>query len=122
MDDIISRQTVFDALEKVAKLFPYRVPGNYDTYDRYNEAWHDAIGRAEMEIEGLPPVNPQRTGHWIEVAKYSDGKHKIECSECGNHIFDRGHANSYNVRKKYKYCPSCGARMIEPRAEGSDKV
>lgn len=54
---------------------------------------------------------PSRKGHWIEVAEYSDGKHKIECSECGNYIFDRGHANSKNVKDKYKYCNYCGADM-----------
>ena len=65
----------------------------------------------------LPSVTPQepKTGHWIEVAKYSDGKHEIECSKCGSHIFDRGHANSYIVKEKYKYCPRCGAKMVEPQ-------
>lgn len=57
----------------------------------------------------------QKTGHWIEIAQYSDGNHKIECSECKSHIFDRGHANSFNVKNKYKYCPNCGARMVEPQ-------
>jgi Pyruvate/2-oxoacid:ferredoxin oxidoreductase delta subunit len=68
------------------------------------------------ELEQLPSVQPERkTAHWIEIAQYSDGKHKIECSECGNHIFDRGHANSFNVKNKYKYCPNCGAKMVEPQ-------
>ena len=52
-------------------------------------------------------------GHWIEIEQYSDGKHKIECSECGNHIFDRGHANSHNVKERYKFCPMCGVKMSE---------
>jgi Zn finger protein HypA/HybF involved in hydrogenase expression len=66
------------------------------------------------ELAKLPPAQPKiKTGHWIEIAQYSDGKHKIECSECGSHIFDRGHANSFNVRNKYKYCPKCGAKMWE---------
>lgn len=66
------------------------------------------------DVETLPSVNPQpKTGHWIEIAKYSDGRHEIECSECGSHIFDRGHANSYVVKEKYKYCPRCGCRMVE---------
>jgi len=56
-----------------------------------------------------------KTGHWIEIAQYSDGKHKIECSECKSHIFDRGHANSFNVKNRYKYCPNCGCRMFEPQ-------
>lgn len=58
MDDIISRQTAIDALEKVAELFPWRVPGNRDTYDSYNEAWQDALDRAENEIENLPSAQP----------------------------------------------------------------
>ena len=56
--DLISRQAAMDALEKVAELFPWRVPGNRDSYDRYNEAWNDAIGRAEIEIEKLPSAQP----------------------------------------------------------------
>ena len=68
------------------------------------------------------PVNPQpKTGHWIEIAQYSDGNHKIECSECKSHIFDRGHANSFNVKNRYKYCPNCGCRMVEPKeSEGKE--
>lgn len=97
----------------------------------------DEIRHEWQSTKGLPSVNPQpceeldfvqphkkigvslssqpKTGHWIEIAKYSDGNHKIECSECESHIFDRGHANSYNVKNKYKYCPNCGAKMIEPQ-------
>jgi hypothetical protein len=58
MDDLISRQAAIDALEKVASFFPYRVPGNRDTYDKYSEAWNDAIGRAEIEIEKLQSAQP----------------------------------------------------------------
>ena len=72
------------------------------------KAFCEAYDMAIKALEGQP-----KTGHWIEVAKYSDGKHKIECSECGNYIFDRGHANSQNVKDKYKYCPNCGAKMEE---------
>ena len=95
------------------------------------EPCEDAISRAEAvrvasgychpanvakELAKLPSVNLQpKTGHWIEIAQYSDGNHKIECSECESHIFDRGHANSFNVKNKYKYCPNCGARMVEPQ-------
>ena len=60
VEDAISRQAAIDALEKVAELFPWRVPGKRDTYDSYNEAWNDAIGRAEMEIENLPSAQPEQ--------------------------------------------------------------
>ena len=66
-DDLISRQAAIDALEKVAELFPWRVPGNRDTYDRYNEAWNDAIGRAEIEIEELPSAQPEQ--RWIPCSE-----------------------------------------------------
>lgn len=59
MSDLIDRKAAIDALEKVAELFPWRVPGNRDTYDRYNEAWNDAIERAEIEIEELPSAQPE---------------------------------------------------------------
>jgi len=103
-DDAISRQAVFESIDDCNSDGLTGIFCSYDAGERFKEY-----------IKKLPPVNPQRTGHWIEVAKYSDGKHKIECSKCGNHIFDRGHANSYNVRKKYKYCPSCGAKIFDPQ-------
>ena len=65
------------------------------------------------DIISKTPTAEPKTGHWIEIAKYSDGKHKIKCSECGSHIFDRGHANSFNVKNTYKYCPNCGTKMVE---------
>ena len=64
--DTISRTAAIDALEKVEELFPWRVPGNRDSYDRYNEAWNDAIGRAEIEIEELPSAQPTLHGYNIE--------------------------------------------------------
>ena len=70
---------------------------------------------SDSYAEKCGDYQPSRKGHWIEVAKYSDGKHKIECSECGNYIFDRGHANSQNVKEKYKYCNYCGASMADMR-------
>ena len=65
MSDLISRQAAIDALEKVAELYPWRVPGDRDSYSSYNEAWQDALNRVENEIEALPSaqptVHPQRT-------------------------------------------------------------
>jgi len=67
-NDLISRQAAIDTLEKVAELFPWRIPGNRDSYDRYNEAWNDAIGRAEIEIEKLPSAQPE-PDHFRETKK-----------------------------------------------------
>ena len=102
-EDAISRQAAKKALEdRFMELQKRHSEDRYETNFCLNT------------ILELPSVNPQpKTGHWIEVAKYSDGRHEIECSKCGSHIFDRGHANSYVVKEKYRYCPRCGAKMAE---------
>ena len=111
-EDAVSRQAAIDALEKVAELFPWRVPGKRDTYDSYNGAWNDAIGRAEMEFEGLPPVAPQpKTGHWIIIDDCE--QFLAKCSECGR-------IEDIRMISKYPYC-HCGAKMVEPQeSEGKD--
>ena len=90
MSDLISRQAVIDAFEKVAELYPWRVPGDRDSYSSYNEAWQDALNRVENEIEALPSaqptVHPQRTcvncgrtvnnGGW-----YADGRTRCPIEE-----------------------------------------
>lgn len=89
-DDAVSRQAAIDALEKVAELYPWRVPGDRDSYSSYNEAWQDALNRVENEIEALPSaqptVHPQRTcvncgrtvnnGGW-----YADGRTRCPIEE-----------------------------------------
>ena len=120
-EDAVSRQAVFDAHEKVAELFPWRVPGKYDTYDRYNEAWHDAIGRAEMEIEGLPPVNPQpKMGRWVIVEDRTDWfDATYECSCCKREIIVPYDARN-EVYKDYPYC-HCGAKMVDSQERSGEE-
>ena len=70
MSDFISRQAAIDALEKVAELYPWRVPGDRDSYSQYNEAWHDALNRADSEIEELPSAQSELTeGEWKLIKK-----------------------------------------------------
>ena len=65
----------------------------------------------------LPPVTPQ-TGHWITEIK-SDLRDDMwptnpKCSECG------GEPYYSNTIYNYKFCPYCGAKMVEPQ-ESEDK-
>ena len=103
-EDAISRKAAIDVMIKLEQ----------DDIDRYGckiPEGFDSSPAIEV-LDNLPSITSQpKIGHWIEIAQYSDAKHKIECSECGNHIIDRGHANSFNVKNKYKYCPNCGCRM-----------
>ena len=111
MSDLIDRQAAIDALEKVAELFPWRVPGNRDSYDRYNEAWNDAIGRAEIEIEKLPSAQP-------EIVRCKDCKHWREgtvYSYC-DRLYGMGVLDTYDYMvAEDDYC-----RMAERRTDESD--
>ena len=107
-DDAISREAAIKAECDVCA-----VGGGYDKCQYFMQ------GCNEIEcIRALPPVQPScdkcamngsgskycdncqpsRKGHWI----YSTDRWK--CSECGR-----------TVLWKEEYCPSCGARMVEPQ-------
>lgn len=62
----------------------------------------------KKKIEKIPPVTPQepKMGHWV---------HGEYCSECGCDV------PAYIIDWKWqkdmdaKFCPNCGAKMIEPQ-------
>lgn len=57
-------------------------------------------------INELPPVTPQpKTGYWISHHHGCE----YECSECHD-----------KQRAKSKYCPNCGARMVEPQERSEE--
>lgn len=93
-EDAISRQTVIDIV------------------DRYSESRSNVEDVTQDIISGilaLPPVNPQpktKTGHWIkdDITERSKSEYKHKCDKCG----------AYH-RAMYDYCPSCGAKMVEPQ-------
>jgi predicted nucleic acid-binding Zn-ribbon protein len=53
-------------------------------------------------IRNMPPVNPTKTGHWI----WCFDSHK--CSNCEKYT-------CFSRKELLKYCPNCGAKMIEPQ-------
>lgn len=59
MDDTVYRQAVIDALDVLCQEHRYRIPGKRETYSQYNEAWQDALDRAEGAIENLPSAQPE---------------------------------------------------------------
>lgn len=58
-DDVISRQAAIDALDTLCKEHKYKVPGKRETYCQYNEAWQDALDRAEGAIGNLPSAQSE---------------------------------------------------------------
>lgn len=57
-NDCISRQMAIDALDVLCQEHRYRIPGKRETYSEYNEAWQDALDRAEGAIGNLPSAQP----------------------------------------------------------------
>ena len=93
-EDAISRQAVQDYVAKYLSQY------------LYNDV-REAVEVIDEYIGELPSVTPQpKTGHWIHFASGDD------CSECG---WSTGKYISPS-----KYCPNCGAMMVEPqeREEG----
>ena len=80
MDDSISRQAAIDALDVLCQEHRYKIPGKRETYSQYNEAWQDAIDRAEGAIFNLPSAQPEI----------------IHCRECGYWKIDQPTANGYH--------------------------
>jgi len=65
MSDLISRQAAIDALDVLCQEHRYKIPGKRETYSQYNEAWQDALDRAEGAIDNLPSAQPG----WIPVTE-----------------------------------------------------
>ena len=59
MSDLISRKAAIDALDVLCQEHRYKIPGKGETYSQYNEAWQDALDRAEGAIGNLPPAEPK---------------------------------------------------------------
>lgn len=52
-------------LEEIEAEHPYKVPGNYESYSQYNEAWRDAIDRVCVKLEKF--FKEKENAGWIPV-------------------------------------------------------
>lgn len=52
-------------LEEIEAEHPYKVPGNYESYSQYNEAWRDAIDRVRVKLEKF--FKEKENAGWIPV-------------------------------------------------------
>lgn len=52
-------------LEEIEAEHPYKVPGSYDSYSQYNEAWSDAIDRVRARLENF--FKEKENDGWIPV-------------------------------------------------------
>lgn len=115
MDDLISRQAAIDALDVLCQEHRYKIPGKRETYSQYNEAWQDALDRAEGAIFNLPSAQPERkTGRWIIIRPTKEDRPYVACDQCGQvEAWDEncGMLCALLGEKYAHYCPNCGAYM-----------
>lgn len=84
--DCISKNAAIDAIDVLRQEHRYKIPGKGETYSQYNEAWQDALDRAEGAIGNLPSAEPEHTcvncgrtannGGW-----YADGRTRCPIEE-----------------------------------------
>lgn len=108
MNDLISRQAAIDALRNAEN-------------HAFN-SYYKGLVKAHKIIADLPPVTPKpKTGHWVEGQTDNPNIHNIICSCCFSGYPSKGHANSQYTMEKFKYCPNCGEKMVEPNERSEKK-
>jgi len=94
--DCVSRQAVLN------KIFKFSVTDGKSV----------SVSNLLTEIIELPPVKPQRMGHWI----YDDIANNWRCSECGETPKTLGYCGTADfMAEHFRYCNHCGIRMVEPQ-------
>lgn len=120
-EDCISREALKRKLQEHHDFF-------IDAYDGFSNMSQNDKSRVDEIINCIamvvnePSVTPnKKIGHWIEE-NINEWSRKVFCSKCGctspfEHINngDIYSASGYGVINKTKFCPNCGANMIEPQ-------
>lgn len=84
-----------------------------DLYDRYRPSLATHVSEFGDELKALPSVT-QKSGKWIYRRE-----DKYSCSKCGTTT--RVDESGIDEKPMYKFCPYCGAKMVEPQ-ESEDKA
>ena len=81
----------------------------------HNENTRIAFDSMKSKIKAIPSAEP-KTGHWIEKDGF-DGDVYYDCSECGE---SWATIEGTPWDNEWKYCPSCGCRMVEPQERSEE--
>jgi DNA-directed RNA polymerase subunit RPC12/RpoP len=94
-DECVSREAVEDAIAEYGD-------GVYGERLGYSVA-------CEI-LSKVPSVTPQpKTGHWIGIDE--EPHEDYECNRCGYAVST--YTANIEPHTEYKYCPNCGAKMVE---------
>jgi len=116
-EDAINRQAAIDEVKfgiTYATRFDIHTGGQKILFQAINDELEKAIER----IKQLPSVSvAEKVGHWIKTPKAVMGEgYMWYCDKCEHQVYQ----DSSRPYPSEKYCPICGARMIEPQ-ESEDK-
>ena len=126
--DLIERQAAIDALDVLCQEHRYKIPGKRETYSEYNEAWQDALDRAEGAIFNLPSAQPDLSSYSDKLwrAAYERGKAEAQPQRMQGRWVEHKWAEevagmlisnyacsccSSWERINSDFCPNCGANM-----------
>lgn len=108
-EDCISRAEAIKALEYELSI---EADGGLDKYRTVIKDLLNAIYNTQKKvIEDLPSIQPKpKTGHWIDRFPAKECK----CSVC-DFLICISNGTYIDMVGQMKYCPNCGAKMVEPQ-------
>lgn len=51
--DVISKREVIAVIQSIAEMHPYKVVGDRESYDDYNQGWSDCASAIESAVDEL---------------------------------------------------------------------
>ena len=99
--DLIDRQAAINALDVLCQEHRYKIPGKIETYSQYNEAWQDALDRAEGAIFNLPSAQPDLDEWCTDCKEYDSERH---CCPRYNRVIREA---VEEVKEERIYCKDC---------------
>ena len=110
MESIIKLVAILDIMAESEKVMEKMDKEQFREIIRRNIVVSDEF---DQLIDMQPTVDVKQIvrAYWIEGKTDNPNIHNILCSHCFEGYPSKGHANSQYTKKRFKWCPSCGAKM-----------
>lgn len=113
-DDAVSRQAILDGIEELKKS-PWATDKRGNGFEYLITEALDVV--KDLCAKQLPSVT-QKSGKWIMS---DDGLYRPICDKCGAHPWKGYIPSVEEATEVFKFCPNCGAKMVEPQ-EGEEQT